>query len=441
MSNLTYTKQVSDQGLLQFKLVDNGDGTYSEYVSTSGGGGGGGAVTIADGADVTEGAIADAIVAAGAAGTVSAKLRRLTNDMSAAVTALQAALPAGSNVIGGVTVAQLPASLGPQAPSASTGITFSNDVSLIGTTYTAINTDLLSGSVSGWYDATSYHSASFQIIGSAGISAGAIFFEQTNDTTNASAGNIWPVEELTTLTPTPNIAAITIAASTTRMFGAAITARYVRVRISTGFTGGTVQCSAMFSQLPYNRMVQTIAQATAANLAVTAATVTTVTTVSTLTGGATAEDSATSSNPIIVGGIARTALPASTVIAGDAVRLTFSTSGQAVIKPFAVRDLDFFVNTTISTNTQTAIRAAQAAGIRQNITAITYQNTNATATTVTIQDASATLIQFSAAASMANPITLTFPTPLFGTAATALNYTAGTTGASVLLNVTGFNSY
>lgn len=46
-----------------------------------GGGGGGGASTIADGADVTQGAVADAVVAAGAAGTEAAKLRRLTTDL------------------------------------------------------------------------------------------------------------------------------------------------------------------------------------------------------------------------------------------------------------------------------------------------------------------------------------------------------------------------
>lgn len=45
-------------------------------------GGAGAAVTIADGGDVTEGAIADAVVAAGAAGTTSAKLRRLTADLN-----------------------------------------------------------------------------------------------------------------------------------------------------------------------------------------------------------------------------------------------------------------------------------------------------------------------------------------------------------------------
>src|ERR1700759_431721 len=50
-------------------------------VAGGGGGGGGGAVTVADGADVTQGAIADAAVAAGAAGTVNQHLRSISRDM------------------------------------------------------------------------------------------------------------------------------------------------------------------------------------------------------------------------------------------------------------------------------------------------------------------------------------------------------------------------
>ena len=158
-------------------------------------------------------------------------------------------------------------------------------------------------------------------------------------------------------------------------------------------------------------------------------------------GAIVAEDTASTANPLIVGGVVRTALPAATVVAGDAVRSTFSRSGQLVCKQFAPGDLDFVVNTTVTTATQTAIRAAQGTDIRQNVTQITYQNTNATATTLTIQDASATLIAISVPASMTLAEQLTFPTPLRGTANAALNYTAGTTGASILLNVTGFNSY
>lgn len=157
--------------------------------------------------------------------------------------------------------------LGPQTPAASLPLTLPND-SVVGATASiaALNIDLLTGTASGWYDAQNFHSVSIQVIGSAGISAGAIFFEETNDTTNASAGNIWQVEETTTLTPTPNISAITIAASTVRMFKSTVVCRYVRVRVSTAFVGGNIKVTAAFSQLAYNRIIQTAHQATAANL-------------------------------------------------------------------------------------------------------------------------------------------------------------------------------
>lgn len=60
-------------------------------------GGGGSAVTMADGANVTQGANADAVVAAGAAGTLSAKLRAISRDLVANIV-----LAAGTNVIGHV---------------------------------------------------------------------------------------------------------------------------------------------------------------------------------------------------------------------------------------------------------------------------------------------------------------------------------------------------
>jgi len=78
--------------------VTNTDGT-----TISGGGGGGGAVTVADGADVTQGAIADAVITAGAAGTVSAKLRAISRDVGSILTntpALgQAAMAASAPVV------------------------------------------------------------------------------------------------------------------------------------------------------------------------------------------------------------------------------------------------------------------------------------------------------------------------------------------------------
>jgi hypothetical protein len=77
-----------------------------------GGGGGGGAVTVADGSDVAEGATTDAAVQGDNAGTISAKLRGLNKSVAAGLPVTQqgtwnvtvnAALPTGANVIGGVT--------------------------------------------------------------------------------------------------------------------------------------------------------------------------------------------------------------------------------------------------------------------------------------------------------------------------------------------------
>lgn len=75
------------------------DGTLC---TASSGGGGGGAVTIADGADVTQGAIADAPASAGGTGTLSAKLRLMTTELNSIATSVASATPAGSANIGNV---------------------------------------------------------------------------------------------------------------------------------------------------------------------------------------------------------------------------------------------------------------------------------------------------------------------------------------------------
>jgi hypothetical protein len=79
------------------RLVDlNGN----PYVASGGGSGGGGAVTVADGADVAQGAIADAAVVTNAAGSVSAKLRGIVALLAGTLTTT---LVAGASA--GVTTA------------------------------------------------------------------------------------------------------------------------------------------------------------------------------------------------------------------------------------------------------------------------------------------------------------------------------------------------
>lgn len=284
----------------------------------------------------------------------------------------------------------------PQDSYGNIPITLPNDVAVgAAASVAAINTDLLTGIVSGWYDAAAFHSCAIQIVAGAGISAGAIFFEQTNDTTAAAAGNVWAVEEDTSLTPTPNIAAITIAASTTRMFRAPVVARYVRVRVSTGFVGGNVQAIGVFSELPYSRMVQTVAQATAANLNATvtatnlSCNVAQVGGTNTVNGGlagtlaiggAAAHSAATTTNPATVGGrvIPTTAATVdATLAAGDASHLPITTGYSVAMKQYGTAELDwsaiasFTPTVWASAATLTNLRAASGtANVRTYITAL-----------------------------------------------------------------------
>lgn len=64
-------------------------GTIMQLVAS--GAGGGDAVSVSDGADANAGTTTDAVVAAGAAGTMSAKLRRLTTDIGTLIGVVPAA--------------------------------------------------------------------------------------------------------------------------------------------------------------------------------------------------------------------------------------------------------------------------------------------------------------------------------------------------------------
>jgi hypothetical protein len=281
-------------------------------------------------------------------------------------------------------------------------------------------------------DTTGYNSIVLQLTGTW---VGTVTFQTSNDNGTWSSVVAWPVAGAAAPVNTATANGQWLIPTAGRFFRAQVTA----------WTSGLVSADMVLRNAAAIAPVSapTIAANSSVNIAQIGATAPVTAGVAGMlaVGGNIAEDTAATSNPIIAGGVARTALPASTVVAGDAIRATYSVSGQMIIKEYAPADLDFFVNTTVTTNTQTQIRAAQASPIRTNVTNITFQNTNATATTLTIQDGATTLVTFSVPASMTLPVQLQFPTPLRGTAATALNYTAGTTGASVLLNVTGFSSY
>jgi hypothetical protein len=87
-------------------LHDNGDGTFTRAMytgATQGAGAGGGPATIADGADVALGSLADTAIVTDAPGTVSGKLRGLIKLL---VDKITVKLDAGTNLIGKVGIDQ-----------------------------------------------------------------------------------------------------------------------------------------------------------------------------------------------------------------------------------------------------------------------------------------------------------------------------------------------
>lgn len=90
----------------------------------------------------------------------------------------------------------------------------------------------------------SYRSFTCQINGGAGIASGAITFEGSNDNVNFSG--IIVVDEASNF---GNLitSAVSISSSTQRYFSGKCSMRYIRARISTGFSGGTIQAFTRFS--------------------------------------------------------------------------------------------------------------------------------------------------------------------------------------------------
>lgn len=278
----------------------------------------------------------------------------------------------------------------------------------------AINTNLLTGKVSDWFDARGYAALAIHVVGSSGISAGAIILEGTNDKTLSPAGVALPLMELTASATSQLYGAQTIAASTNRFFVAPVLATYIRLRVSTGFTGGTVSAICRLDSDPNTSVAPT-------QLAV----------------GAAAHSSAASGNPVQVGGVVATNVSTSEVN-GDAARLTMTTGGQLLVKVGGLPETDWQFTGVLVNTTPVAAKAAAGASTKNYCTDLSYQNTSATATTILLLDNATVIGQWHAPANMALPAVVKFATPRKGSNNTAMNVNCGTTGANVLINVAGY---
>lgn len=124
------------------------------------------------------------------------------------------------------------------------------------------------------------------------------------------------------------------------------------------------------------------------------------------------------------------------------VDLLATLIGALVSKPFSIPEADWQYAGAAGGITGTAdvvIKAAAAAGIRNYLTSLDVRNAHATvATEVVIKDGATVIWRQALAAAMAAPVEIVFPTPLRGTAATAMNLACLTTGAQVYVNAQGY---
>lgn len=126
----------------------------------------------------------------------------------------------------------------------------------------ALNYSFLSQVMNGWYDALGYSWVSFHISASAAVTDGILSFECTNDPFNAAAGVPMPVEDITHISSNNfsynRQTSITLSANYNRLLEGAVTARYIRVRVSTAVSAGTVTVATLLKQLGPSLLGQTI---------------------------------------------------------------------------------------------------------------------------------------------------------------------------------------
>jgi hypothetical protein len=297
-------------------------------------------------------------------------------------------------------------------------------------------------------DVLNFNSGSVQVTSTG--TAGTFIFEGSNDNTNFNAITVY---NSTVLTGTPITAAITASASQiTYIFP--IEHRYIRLRIATTITGGSIQAFSTFRQAAFTAPVLQVGQATAANLNMTvgSGTVTTVSTVSTTNGGPTAESAASANNPLQVGGVVVPTSAATqnvTFVAADVGKLPLTTGAQAITKPYGTAETDWTYAAASggisNTTTAVTIKTAAAASVRNYITGIQVEaGALGTATELAIRDGAAgTVIWRIFIPTSGLTATFDFPTPLKGTANTLLEVvtlTATVTGA-VYVNSQGYTGF
>jgi hypothetical protein len=156
--------------------------------------------------------------------------------------------------------------------------------------------------------------------------------------------------------------------------------------------------------------------------------------------GQAAHDAAISGSPVRLAGRAVSS-DYTAVATGDTADLITDLNGKQIVLPYAIPE-NFVdgVTAAITGTSDTAIIAAQGAGIRTYLTQITVTNSHATVGTVVEIKDNTTVRYRGYAAPAGGGFTITLPTPLKGTANTAWNAANITTGSNTYVSASGYKA-
>lgn len=272
-------------------------------------------------------------------------------------------------------------------------------------------------------DATGYRSASVQVVSTG--TGGTFIFEGSDDNVNFVALSFFNQTSPAAFLNSPVTAS---AAAPVYVFP--ITTRYIRLRIATLITGGSIQAFSKISQVSYSPAVGI------SNISFTGAT------------SVPAQGGPESPHPLPAGGATLSVIPSAPISNGLALNLSMDGDQRLITHENGDPSNEWTATsgiTPLATNTSTTLNTAGSAGVRNYVTAIQCWNTSATvSTTISILDGATVIwtgfLPATTAALAVVPVVVRFPTNLRGSTTTAINIQCGTTGASVYYNVQGYRN-
>lgn len=429
-------------------------------VNVAAGGGGGGPVTIADGADVAEGALADAAVSTDASGSVSAKLRGLVKLSQA----LDLDTGAGTASTAGSYLA-LPASGGPVAGGTATNPirtdpTGSTTQPVSGTVTANIGTSGALALEAGHLATIDTSTAASKVDLDTLVTATGSLTETAPATDTASSGLngrlqriAQRISSLITALGSPFQAGGSIGntsfASTVANGDNAVEGITTGAAIVTDANGTIQQYLRGLVKLVVAKLTVIIDQTTPGTTNGVA--LTQIGSTTTVTGGVNgtlavggnvATNVAIGTNPVNTGGQGVSSENGA-VTTGRLVQFVADLVGKQIVMPYA--NPENFVSGAITSamtgTTSTSLVAAPAGSLRNYITNIVVSNSHATVgTDMVIQDGSGgTTLYTIPAAAVYGGASVTFPVPLRQpTTATAIYIANVTTGASTKASASGY---